>query len=180
VLRADHEHHLVAEERTHDHASVVHVARHDGEIELAFEQRLDRARRRVDHDLNLDAGIPLVERPQQRRQPVIAGVALRAHAEDAGAFPGNLPDVLFGAAQIVEDGGRRAQHPFARGRDNHALAHAVEQRRPEPGLDVSKLVADGGLGEVQSFRGARDAAMRGDFAHEPEMPDFKVHVVTPG
>ena len=68
----------------------------------AIEQRFERPIRGVDHDLHVDAGKLAVKRLQQRRQPVIARVALRAQPQHALAVLRHELQVVFGPRDLVE------------------------------------------------------------------------------
>ena len=100
-----------------------------------------------------------VERRQQRRQPVIAGVALRADADDAVAMARETAHVLFGALDVAEHTAGGLEHPPAGRGEHHAAAEADEERRAEPRLDVAQLVAvdiDAPGKQEQEIRGGRD------------------------
>ena len=94
------------------------------------------------------------ERVDERRQPVIAGVALGADPEHAGRDRRQPPHVCFGRGDVVEDAPGGRQDALAGGGHHHALADAEEQRRPEPILDGAQLVADRGLRQVQTSAAA--------------------------
>ena len=106
---------------------------------------------------------------------MVPGIALGAdtdHAALAGAVP---PHVLLGRLDVVKDAPGGLEDAAAGGGHHHALAHAEEQRRPQPRLDGAKLMADGGLRQVQVFGRPRHASGRGHRCHHLEMPDLDVH-----
>jgi len=112
---------------------------------------------------------------QERRQPVIARVALGGDAQQAGAIARHLADVVLGALEALEDVASRRQEPFARGREHEALADAQKQRRPEPRFDVAQLVAERRLREMQPIARAREAADVGDRGDELQVADLEIH-----
>ena len=86
----------------------MHVVDDDRHVEHAFEHRFDRTRRGLGQYPDGDPRVIVLEAREQRRQPVVAGVALRADADRAGAVLRKLAHVVFGALHFVEDtsGGR--------------------------------------------------------------------------
>jgi hypothetical protein len=122
---------FIVEERFAHQALVVDLARDDGEVDLPLEQCLERAVGGIDHDLNVDAGKLTVKLLQQWRQPVIAGVALCAQAQDALAVLRHQLEVLLGPPDFVEHSPRSAEHALARGREDHLLAEAEKQLQAE-------------------------------------------------
>ena len=66
------------------------------------------------------------------------------------------------------------QQPFARrGRAQRPIA-AIEQLDAEQLLEPLQLLADGGLGEAQKVRGARDAAGLDDGNERTQQPDIDI------
>jgi hypothetical protein len=59
--------------------------------------------RGVDVDPYFDARKPAPEAHQQRRQPVVAGVALGGDPEHAGMLLPHLADVVLGLFELSED-----------------------------------------------------------------------------
>ena len=107
------------------------------------------ARVAVDVDPHFDARELAAVAHQQRRQPVVAGVALGGDPQHAGVLLAHPADVLFGLRQTLEDVFRRRQQPLARRRQHQPLADAEEQRRAEARFDVAQLVAERRLRQVQ-------------------------------
>ena len=127
------------------------------EIDLARQQHLDRRARRLDVDPHFDARKLAAVAHQQRRQPVIAGVALGGDAQHAGVLLPHPADVLLGLRQPLEDVLRGHQQPLAGGREHEPLADAQEERGAQPRFDAAQLVAERGLRQVQPVAGAREA-----------------------
>ena len=131
--------------------------------------------RRLDVDPDLDARKRAAESHQQRRQPVIAGVALGGEPQHAGVLLPHPPDVVLGLRQALEDVLRGRQQPLAGRRQHEALADPQEQRRAEARLDAAQLMAERGLRQVQPVAGAREAPGLGDRGHQLQMADFEIH-----
>jgi len=115
----------------------------DGEIELSVEQRGDRTGRVLDGNPDIDVRKPLPDLLEQRRQPVIARVALRAHAELAATLPGHLHDRGLRTGDLIEHLVGSAQQHQTCGGWQHATPGSKEQRRSEPVFDLSQLMTDG-------------------------------------
>ena len=175
VMTRGDEHDLVLEHLPRDQAPVGHRRADDGEIDLAGQEHRDRRARRLDVDPHLDARKLAAVSHQQRRQPVIAGVALGGDPQHAGVLLPHPADVLLGLRQALEDVLRGHQQPLAGGREHQTLADAQEERRAQPRFDAAELVAERRLGQVQPVAGARQAAHVRDGGDQLQMPDFEIH-----
>ena len=105
---------------------------------------------RIRNDVDADARVFAGERREQPGQPPIPGVALGAHANDAGRVSGEQPDVFLRPDQVVENPPRALEHSPACGGKDHAASDPQEKRRIEPRLDLPQLVAQGRLGEMKA------------------------------
>ena len=115
------------------------------------------------------------ERVDERRQPVIPGIALGADTDHAGLTSAVPSHVCLGRLDIVKDAPGGFEDAAAGGGHHHALAHAQEQWRPQSSLDGAQLMTDRGLRQVQLSGRLRHAPGRGHRRHHLEMPDFDVH-----
>ena len=93
----------------------------------------------------------------------------------AGAIAAHLPDVVLGLAEALEHILRRRQETLARGRQDEPLADPQEERGAEARFDVTQLVAERRLGEVELIPGAGQAADVRDRGHQLEVADFEIH-----
>ena len=118
--------------------------------------------------------LPLEAR-QHRAEPVVAGVALRADADDAAAIAGEPPDVVFGALDLAEHAPRRLEHATAGGGEHHPAPEPHEQRRAQPRLNVAQLMAQRRLRQVQPRRRRGHAAGIGDPGDEPQVANLQIH-----
>ena len=96
MIRRDDRRMLVLEERPHPDLIVADGLGDDRDIQLALEQRLHRPERAFDREGHLHLRVPPAEPVEERRQPVIAGVALRADAQDTRLTRAQPPHVFFG------------------------------------------------------------------------------------
>ena len=103
----------------------------DREIDAAVEQRLDRPIGRVGRHVDRDARMLALKRREQRAEPVVAGIALRADPDDAVGVAGEPPDVLFGALDVAEDAARRLEDAAPGRGQHHPPAEADEEGRVE-------------------------------------------------
>ena len=112
---------------------------------------------------------------QQRRQPVIAGVALGAEPQHALHARRHPAQVVFGAAEIVEHPPRGGQHPFTRGRRQHAPAQTHEELQPGTRFEIEQLVTESRLRQVEPLGGTRDGTGLGDRVDQRQVFDFEHH-----
>ena len=99
VVRHDDEN-LVAEQRACGEAPIADRRGHDRDIELARQQRGERAPGGLHFDAHFDARTLLAEVLQHVRQPVVARVALGGHAQKALPVLRERADGRFGAFQL--------------------------------------------------------------------------------
>ena len=166
---------LVLEERPHPNLIVADGLGDDRDVQLSFEQGLQRSEGAFDGERDLDLRVPATEDLHERRQPVIPGVALRADAHDTRLARAEAPHVFLGRPDVFEDAVRRREHAFSRGGHDHALPHAQEERRPEPFFNPVQLMADGRLRPVQLAGRTRHAARRGYGGDHLAVSDVDVH-----
>ncbi len=175
MRRREDGHHLVLEQlRRHDAAILDRVA-DDGDVERAVDEVRDGIGRGPGLDAHVDPRMALPVALEQRRQPVIARVALGGHTQQAASGAGERPHGILGPADRRQDLVGGLQHALPRRRERHPLAHAEEERRGQPRLDVPQLVAEGGLREVQRRAGACQVSLGGHGLHQAEVPDFDLH-----
>ena len=153
----DDGHHLVGEQRPQAHAPVADRVDEDGQVDAAVEQRLDRPIGRVGGDVDGHARVLALKGGQQRTEPVITRVALRAHA-DVGDHPA-----------------RGFEHPASGRGQHHSPSEADEERRVDAGFDVAELMTEGGLGEKQPLGRLGHAAGVRNPGDQPEMANLEVH-----
>src|SRR5438094_3004476 len=79
---------VVGEQVALDEPAVGHTVAHDGDVEAAIEQELHRVRRGGRVHVDIHGGMRGTVCLQQRRQPMITGVALRADAQRSFAAGG--------------------------------------------------------------------------------------------
>jgi hypothetical protein len=148
----------------------------DRQVELAATQGASGVVGGLGDDPHLDAGPADAEALEDRRQPVVAGVALGGdpqHAAAAGAEP------LEVVRRLVEDGEdaiRRGEEPPARLRRRRTTAAALEEPGAEAVLELAQALAHRRLAEPQTPGGAADAAALGDGADQAQMADLDLHV----
>ena len=165
---------VIDEQRTDTQTSVVDVLRDDGQIQLALEQRLNRPHRALHRNPNVDVRVAPLERLQERRQPVVAGLALRTHANHAAAVLTETAYVGFEAPHLGDERPCRRQEALPRRCRLHPLAETQEERRPEPPFDLAELMAHRRLRHVEPVGGARRATGLAEFRDQPEMPDLQI------
>jgi hypothetical protein len=76
---------------------------------------------------------------------------------------------LFRVRGRMEDGARFFHESFARMRQTHRPAGALEELHAELGLERLDLHAQGRLGDVEAARGAGEAQL---FSHSHEIPEM--------
>jgi len=86
-----------------------------------------------------------------------------------------LAHVVFGSLHFVEDARGGRTHALAGRREHHLLSHPGEERRLKPVLDVTELVAERRLGQVEALGGAGHAAAGSDGLHEPQVTKIEIH-----
>src|SRR5207253_8966696 len=70
--------------------------------------------------------------------------------------------------------GARAQM-FAEPSRNHSTPRTLEERTPDPSLQIGQLMAQRRLGEKQLLAGAREVALLRNGGHEAQIPDLETH-----
>src|SRR5688500_10737013 len=96
-----------------------------------------------------------------------------ADAEFADGVPRQLFDLCFDAADSREDVVRRTHDQPARGGRQHPPPGADEDRRAELLFNLTQLMADRRLRDVESISGARDALRAGDLGDQAKVTGFK-------
>ena len=102
--------HFVDESWPYADAVILHLRGQDRHVDPALEQRLHRMVGRIRNDVDADARVFAGERREQPGQPPIPGVALGAHANDAGRVSGEQPDVFLRPDEVVENPPRALEH----------------------------------------------------------------------
>ena len=166
---------LVLEQRPCPDVAAADRVGDDGDVEQAFEQRLERPHRALDRDRHVNRRMLPAEGVDERRQPVIPGIALGADTDHAGLTGAVPPHVFLGRLDVVKDAPGGLEDAAAGGGHHHALADAEEQGRSQPSLDGAQLMTDRGLRQVQVSGRLRHASGRGHRRHHLEMPDFDIH-----
>jgi hypothetical protein len=108
-------------------------------------------------DVERDPGMGLQETRQMRDQPARAEGRQGGEAQQRGFRAGH--GAQHGCLALLQQLARIGQEPAAGFRKHHALAHPLEQRHAELGLQIPDLTADGALGQVELAPRLSDAAM---------------------
>jgi hypothetical protein len=114
------------------------------------------AHRELDGDLR----VLVDEAHQQPRQPVLGG-GDRTDAQRAGEVPEQGGELVAGLVPQRQQALGVDQQPLAGIGQPHAVPGAGHQRHARGGLEPADLHRDGGLAQVQLFRGQRHAAQSG-------------------
>ena len=142
---------------------------HDRDIELRIEEGCKRIQGVLRNDLQDERRIATSQPFDERRQPRVTGVAVRADAQLAAGVPGQLFDLRFDAADCRQHlVGGIDDEPACCGRQ-HPPSGTNEDGRAELSFNLTQLVADSGLRHAEAIGGARDAFRAGDFHDQPEV-----------
>ena len=102
-----------------------------------------------------------------------AGEGARPDAKLADLHPlGELHVALEVAGGQLERG-RVPQHQLAQHRRRHLALAAVEESGAEPGLERLDAAGEGGLGDVEALRGAREVAVLGERDGVPQLAELE-------
>ena len=77
--------------------------------------------------------------------------------------------------ELAEGAPRVGQQHLAGARGKRPLADALEERQPEPPLELRHLHADGGLGQVELAGGPRERAVAGDDLQGAQRAQAQLH-----
>lgn len=163
---------LVLEQGCASESALIHVAGHDGEIERSIQQRAHRVRRRFGDDAYIHPRPFLSERGDDCWEPVVARVALGRQSHDArsaGILGGY--EVPLEGLDFMENATGGRENSFAHSGEHHATARPDEEWRSESRLQLAELVAECGLGQVQSTRGTCLTTGFRDRGDEPEVSE---------
>jgi hypothetical protein len=116
-----------------------------------------------------------LKRGEQGPEPVVTGVALRAHPDHPLGIVGETPDVFFGALDVADHAAGGVEEASARGGQHQAAAQAHEERGVELRFDVPELVAQCRLRQEEPFGRLGHAPGVGDLEHQAQVADFQVH-----
>ena len=175
MIRRDDRGVLVFEERPHPKPIVADGLGDDRHIQLSLEQRLHRSEGAFDGERHLDRRMAAAEDVDERWQPMVAGVALRADAQDTRLTRAQPAYVFLGRTDVLEHPLRGGEHSLPRGGRDHTLPDPQEERRPQPPFNHAQLVADRRLRPVQFSRRPRHAAGGGNGDNHLEITNVEVH-----
>jgi hypothetical protein len=103
---------------------------------------------------------------------MVASVALGRDANDAVAALRDTADVRLSAAEFVEHAARGLEHALPGSGQHHPFTDPQEQRRLEARFDITQLVTQGGLRQIQADCRLRHAARVRNARDETKMADF--------
>ncbi len=126
------------------------------QIEIAAFELAPEIGALIGADIEPQGGMRARKRRQQLRQPV-GGEVLR-HPEPHRAFAARPGQHVAGFFRQRQQPPRIGQQPLAGLGRRHVLATAVQQRLADIVFQPLDLLADGGLGAVDAFAGAGEAA----------------------
>src|SRR5690242_6864544 len=95
---------------------------------------------RVGVNIDLNLGILVMKSLEQRGQPMVAGIAFRAQANDAARAAVETFNLSFRTTQLPEYTTRAQQQLLSRGREHHLLPQPEEERRAQFFLRIAQLM----------------------------------------
>src|SRR5262249_39353910 len=146
------------------------------DVDLAGKQRLDRFARRVRNDLHLHLGTAARVLLEQRRQPVIRGIARRAEAQQSLVSIGDPLERAFGSTKDAQRPLRGTEQAIAGQRRHEPSTDAMKERRSQSALELDELMAERRLRQIEMLAGVRQRPVRGNRLDELEMLHFENHV----
>src|SRR5581483_7203897 len=115
--------------------------RDDREIDLVLRERVVRAPRRLEHDIDRDARMRGFELREHARQPVVGRVAARRDPKWRPRVAFEVEDLLFERGERAEKSIRGSDHAKTGWRRHHLLSDPIEEPRSESALEIQKLMA---------------------------------------
>src|SRR6185503_13624743 len=112
------------------------------EVDAPLDERFAGAPRDLGNDLDVDAREAAMKRTEERREPGVAGVAGRAHADHAVLVIRQAANVFFRRADLREHALGGGEEALAGRRQRQTAVDAQEQRRAEAVLDLAQLMAE--------------------------------------
>ena len=166
---------LIAKEGRDGQLAVADRQAHDADVELVGDDGARDLGGVAGDDDDLRLGVARAEAPQRGRQQVDADRRAGAEPHASGHHAAQLLHALDAGLQLAQRAIGVGQQQLAGPRGERALAHALEQREAERLLEVAHLHADGGLGEVERLRRAREGAVARDGLQRAQVRDLEVH-----
>ena len=150
VARRDHGHQLVAEERPHTDAPVAHGIAHDREVEPALEHGGDRAPGGRGQNARLDAGERIAVTAEDGGKPVVAGIALGAHAQHGLHLTADVAHLLDDAGDRGEDVPRAVAQALAPLESGSSACRLGRTGSSPAALEIGQLAAQRRLGQKRT------------------------------
>ncbi|SOZ29428.1 conserved hypothetical protein [Cupriavidus taiwanensis] len=166
-----------ADERLGVHQRGLQRVRHpagvdEGGVEFVMQQRVDLFLRVQFGQRHVDAGVGRLELAQRLRQPAVQHRADKAHAQAADRARFDLArQHPRGLGLRQQRRGRFAKGPAGRGQP-HAAAVAVEQPRPDRGLELLDIERQRRLRNGQPARGAAEVQFLGQHEEVTQVAEF--------
>jgi len=168
----EHRNQFVLEKGQGSDPPIARRGRNECRIDLAAEQRLERAPRGLEDDAHLELRLRAEQLGKCRREPAVTGVALGRDPEQRRGFR-FAGHVFLESAKLVEQGTCGAEDSLAGGGRRHSFFGAREERNAEARLELDELAAHRRLREVKGRCGVRNRAALRDGLHETEMADVE-------
>jgi hypothetical protein len=116
--------------------------------------------------------VSAAEAGEQPGHVEVAGGQQRPDPDASAQDAAQLVDLLASGVDLRQDAAGASGDRLPRVGRRDATAGALEQRRPEFGLEAADLVRQRRLGEVELLRGAGEVAMPRDRLHTSQLSEL--------
>ena len=156
------------------HVEFVAADRHgeDGEIHGAGAEPIEKDRRDLFSDSEMNFRIFAGKAGEARRQPIRGNGGNGADDDGAGFGLQALGDFVFGGGEFVEDGTRAREEGVAQLGEADGAAEAIEEAATEFGFEFEDLLGERGLRDVAALGGTGEGTGVGDGAEVAELVEF--------